>query len=566
MATPTPASTSAPGSAAQGGSSRRKWWALAATCFGLFMALLDVTIVNVALPTMQRNLHASFADLQWVISAYTIALAVFIVTAGRLGDIFGRKRIFMIGLGVFTAGSLLCGLSSGVAIGGLSHVDVLFAARAIQGLGGAVMVPLSLAIISATFEARERGAAIGIWGGVTGLSTAIGPLVGGVLVEKVSWESIFFLNVPIGVIGIVLSAWAIRESRDERAPRSVDLFGLVTITAAVFCLVLALIQGNDKGWSSAYIRVLFAIAAVAFIAFVVGELRLKNPMVDPRLFANGSFTGAAIAGFALSAGLYALFFYLTLYLQNVLGFSALDAGLRFLPLSALGLIGAPIAGALTDRVGPRPFMAAGLALIAVGVALMTRISPHDHQVDWIVLLPAFIIAGIGNGMVNPPISTVTVGTVRAERAGMASGVNSICRQLGTAFGIAFLGAILTSQYNGYIHDRVLAVRPPAAVAAQLTPAVKQQIVHGIQQAGTIAGSLGLKGDPSHPNPYANSPLAPVLANIARASFVDSIVIIIRIAVVVLVIGTLAALILVKRSDLRGDPRTNPTHDAVTAQG
>ncbi|HEX9413315.1 MAG TPA: MFS transporter, partial [Ktedonobacterales bacterium] len=399
-----------PGAIGRPADDPRKWWALAATCFGLFMALLDVTIVNVALPTIQRDLKASFSDLQWVISAYTIALAVLLVTAGRLGDIFGRKRMFMLGLGVFSLGSLCCALAGDITLGSLSHVQVLLAARALQGIGGSIMLPLSLAIISATFHGPQRGVAIGLYGGVTGLATAIGPVVGGILVEKVSWQSIFYLNVPIGLVGIALSAWAIRESRDTRAPRTVDVFGLVTITVAVFCLVLGLIQSGDadKGFGSPYILTLLGLSAVAFVVFVVGELRLTNPMVDPRIFTNASYSGAAVVAFTLSAGLYALFFFLTLYLQNSLGFSALEAGVRFLPLSGLVLVAAPLAGAFTDRLGARPIIFVGMALLVVAVLLMTRISPSDTQADWIILLPAFILGGLGSGLVNPPIGTVAV--------------------------------------------------------------------------------------------------------------------------------------------------------------
>jgi len=522
----------------------RKWFALAATCFGLFMALLDVTIVNVALPTIQRSLHAGFADLQWVVNAYAVALAVVLVTSGRLGDIFGRKRIFMAGLGAFTLGSLLCALSGDITIGGISHINLLLYARAFQGIGGSVMLPLSLAIISSTFQGKQRGTAIGIWGGVTGLATAIGPLVGGVLVQKVNWQSIFYLNIPIGVVGILLTAWAVRESRDERAPRSIDVFGLVTITASVFCLVLALIQGSDKGWGSTYILTLFGVAIVALTLFVVGELRIRNPMVDPRLFTNASFTGAAIAGFTLSAGLYVLFFFLALYFQNSLGFSALDTGLRFLPLSGLVLIGAPLSGALTGRLGPRPLLVGGLALLTIAVALMTRISPRGTADDWVVLLPAFIIGGIGNGLVNPPISTITVGTVERARAGVASGANGLCRQVGAAFGIAFLGALLTSRYNDAIRRGVNGLHAP-----HLTDAIRQRIINGVQQAGTIAGSTGLKGGSGDAIPYRGTPLYAQVQGIAHAAFIGGLIDILKVAAVILAIGVIASALLVKRSDL-----------------
>nr|MBA3826557.1 MFS transporter [Ktedonobacterales bacterium] len=399
----------------------RRWWALIATCFGLFMALLDVSIVNVALPTIGDDLKASFADLQWVINAYTLVLAVLLVTAGRLGDIFGRKSIFMVSLGIFSLGSLLCAVSGDFAIGGLSHIQMLIAARVVQGLGGAGMLPLALAIIAATFQGRERGIAIGIYGGVTGLATAVGPVIGGILVQNVNWQSIFYLNVPIGFIGIALCAWAIAESRDTHASRSVDVFGLVTLTISLVCLVLALIQGNDsdKGWTSPYILTLFAVAAVAMVVFVLGELRLKNPMVDPRLFTNLSFTGSAITAFALSGGLYALFFFLSLYLQNFLGFSALDAGLRVLPLSAMTVVAAPIMGVVAQRTGAKAVMALGMLIGAVGVLSLARIAATDTQASWTVLVPGFILGGIASGMVSPQISTVAVNTVNRERSGMA---------------------------------------------------------------------------------------------------------------------------------------------------
>ena len=524
----------------------RKWWTLAACCFGLFMVLLDVTVVNVALPVLQSDLDASFSALQWVIDAYTIALAVFLVTAGRLGDIFGRKRLFIAGLGVFTAGSLLCGLAGSFTVFGLSHVQILWGARFVQGLGGAVMLPVSLAIVSTTFEGRQRGTAIGIWGGVSGLATAIGPLVGGVLVTGVSWQSIFYLNIPIGIAGILLSVWAIRELRDEEAARSIDLFGLVTITAGVFCVVLAMIQGEDKGWGSAYIIGLFSATAISLVLFVVGELRIRNPMVDPRLFKNRSFTGAAIVAFAVSAGLYSMFFFLTLYLQNSLEFSALQTGLRLLPLSALLVVTAPLAGNLSGRIGPRPVLFCGMAFLAVGVFLMGRISPDVGPSEWVVLLPAFILAGLGNGLVNPPLSTVAVSTVSPARSGMAAGVNNLFRQVGVAFGIAFWGAILTSRYNHYVQDRIFGLDAP-----RLTGGLQQRTVESVQQAGTTAGSTGLEGAPAS---LRNIPSFPEVQDIARASFIDGTADILRLAAIMLAMGAVAALVLIRNSDLFGPAR------------
>lgn len=529
------------GPSAQG----HKWWTLAATCFGLFMALLDVTIVNVALPTIGSDLRTSLGDLQWVVNAYVLTLAVFLVTAGRLGDIFGRKRLFILGLGIFTFGSLLCGLAGHISIGSLNHAQVLCLARGIQGLGGAFLFPLSLAIISVSFHGKERGAAIGIWGGVGGLATAIGPLIGGVLVEHAGWEWIFFINAPIGVVGIAATLWAVRESRDERAPRVIDVFGLVTITVAAFSLLVALIQGNDpdKGWTSAYILTLFAVSAISLVAFVVGEMRLKHPMVDPRLFKNPSFTGASIVGFALSAGMFSQFFFLALYLQNSLGFSPLDTGLRFLPLSVCSFLTSPISGRFVDKIGPRPLMAGGLALLTASVLLMSRITPTDTASDWTVLLPGFIVGGLGMGLCLPPIATVAVGTVPRARAGMASGANGMVRQIGNAFGVAFLGAILTGRYNGYFHDGVMAIADP-----RFPDAARSAVITNIERgAGTIGGSTGLRGPQAAP--YAHQPHFADLGRIAHAAFVNAEVDILRVSAVILGIGALAAYFLIRPQDM-----------------
>lgn len=351
----------------------RRWWALGAIAFALFMALLDVTVVNVALPSIQRALHESYTGLEWIVNAYALVVAVLLATSSRLGDIFGRKRVFTLGMGVFTLGSLLCAVSPHIHMGSLSGADILNLSRGLQGIGGSAMLPLSLSLITATFHGRERGTAFGIWGGVAGLATAVGPLVGGVLVTRVGWPYIFYLNVPTGILGMALGTWAIHESRDTHHPGSIDVYGLVTLTVSLFCLVLALMKGNEKGWDSTYIITLFVVGGVALVAFVIGELKIRHPMLDPRLFKIPSFTGAAIAAFTVSAGAYALLYYLSIYMQNYLGFSALQAGLRFLPLSALVLVGAPLAGRFTDRIGAKWILALGMAFLVAGVGWMARL-------------------------------------------------------------------------------------------------------------------------------------------------------------------------------------------------
>ncbi|MCY0887291.1 MAG: DHA2 family efflux MFS transporter permease subunit [Alicyclobacillaceae bacterium] len=515
-----------------------KWWALLAVSFGLFMSLLDVTIVNVALPTIRLDTHANFSDLEWVINGYALVFAVVLVTAGRLGDIFGRKKVFIAGLAVFSTGSLLSSLSPQIAHIGLAPILVLNLARGIQGLGASAMTPLSAAIIAVIFHGRERGTAFGIWGAVAGLATAIGPLVGGVLVEKVSWQSIFYLNVPIGVAAILITLWAVPESRDEHSSRRIDIYGLVTLTITMFCLVLALIQGSSKGFGSTYILVLFGIAAVGLLAFIFGELRLKDPMVDLRLFAIRSFTGATVAAFCLSAGLYSLFFYLSLYLQNYMGYSALSAGLRFMPLSAMVLVGAPIAGRFSDRVGPKWILAVGMLLVTVGVLLMARVSGVHVNPYWAILFPAAIVAGIGNGMVNPPLTSVALGAVEPRRSGMASGVNNVCRQIGTAFGIAFLGAVLDNRYLHQLQAKILSIRIP-----HVTQSVLHQVSRGVSKAGIIAGSEGFRGS-GEAAKYGHSALLTDVSQYARASFLHAFGISIWVAGALLAIGFLCTLFFV----------------------
>lgn len=523
-----------------------KWWSLASVCFGLFMALLDVTIVNVALPTIQADLHSSFNSLQWVVNAYALVFAVVLVSSARLGDIFGRKRMFMIGMGVFTLGSILCAISGDIHIASLSGVVILNISRGIQGLGASAMMPLSLAIISQEFKGPERGKAFGIWGGISGVATAIGPLLGGVLVQNVSWQSIFWINVPIGVVGLLLASWAIRETRDETATRRIDIYGLVMLTISMFCLILGLMEADTKGWTSAYILTLFIAAAVAMAAFILGELRVRSPMMDPRLFKIPSFIGANIGGFVLSAGMYALLFYLTLYLQNVLGFDALGAGLRFLPLSALALLGAPIAGIFTDKIGAKWITFIALLLLTISVGLMTVISPNDKASDWVVLLPAFIVGGIGNGMINPPLSTLAVGTVPTSRSGMASGVSSVSRQLGIAFGVAFLGSLLSSHYSANLKQSLQSMNLQG-----IPDAAKAKLISGLQQAGPIAGSTGFKGNvPAQYQSFAGTSTFAQIGHAAQTAFVQGTIEVFWVAAAMLAVGTVLCAVLIRRKDMQ----------------
>ncbi|PLT48056.1 putative integral membrane efflux protein [Paenibacillus pasadenensis] len=513
----------------------RRWWALGAVCLGLFMALLDVTIVNVALPAISSDLQTNFSGLEWIVNAYTLVFAVVLVPASRLGDIFGRKTLFMLGIAVFTIGSLLCGLSGGIAMLNMS--------RGIQGLGASAMMPLSLAIISATFSGKQRGIAIGVWGGVSGLATGIGPVIGGLLVKHIGWQSIFYLNIPVGIVAISLSLWAIKQSKDESAARNIDLFGFIAFTVFMFCLIYGLIQVNQEGndWTSPHVWQLLGLSLLALVVFIAGELRIKHPMVDPRLFRIPSFTGSAIAAFCLSAGMYALLFNLTIYLQGFLGLDAMESGVRLIAFTAMALLFGPLAGALMGKIGSKRLIVASMVLLTIGVYSMTHLSHHNAPSEWVVLLPGFIIAGIGSGLINPPISNLAVEAVPVQRVGMASGMNSVARQMGSAFGIALFGAILSSRYNSLVTDRVQSLQDN-----QLTGSAREQVIQAIESAGPMAGSNGLAGI-EYEAIFHNDPLLDTYRQIARASFVDGTIDIIRIASVILAVGTVLCLVLIRKN-------------------
>jgi EmrB/QacA subfamily drug resistance transporter len=405
-----------------------KWWTLVAVCVATFMLLLDITVVNVALPYIERDLHSSFEDLQWVIDAYALTLAAFLLTAGSVADELGRRRVFVAGLVVFTVASALCGLATSPLM--------LNLARGLQGIGGGMMFATSLALLASAYQGADRGTAIGIWGATIGGAVAVGPLVGGVLVEAIGWEAIFYVNVPIGAAAIALTLTRVAESRDPHGA-GLDILGTVTFCGALFLLVFGLIRGNSEDWSAAIIACLVG-AVVLLVAFVAVERRTAYPMLDLSLFRKRAFCGASVAAFVLSAAMFAMFLYLTLWIQNILGYSALEAGLRFMPLTLVSFAIAPVSGKLAERLGVRWFLAGGLAFVSIGLLLMRGLEPGD---DWTALLAGLLVAGGGIGMTNPALATAAIGVVEPRRSGMASGINSTFRQVGIATGIAAWGAI-----------------------------------------------------------------------------------------------------------------------------
>jgi len=460
-----------------------KWWTLTAVSIAIFMLLLDITVVNVALPDIRRELNASFTDLQWVVDAYSLALAATLLAFGSIADLIGRRLIFVLGLGVFIVASLACGLAN--------DPTMLNIARAVQGTGGAMMFATSLALIASAFQGPERGTAFGVFGAVTGGAVAIGPLIGGVIADGPGWEWIFFVNIPIGIAAIFLTMRKVAESKDPHG-YGIDWLGVFTFSGSLFLLVLSLIEGNDHGWGSTRIVAQLTGWFVLLIAFLVIESRKSHPLFDLQLFKKPAFAGASIAAFALSASMFSLFLYITLYIQNILGFGPLEAGLRFLPITLLSFFVAPFAGKLTQTYEPRWFLGGGLLFIAGGILLMQGI---DYESEWTFLLPGFALAGIGIGLVNPPLASTAVGVVPPERSGMGSGINSTFRQIGIATGIAGLGALFQSRVNSTLTTE-LAGTPGAENAKELGRAVTsgalgdvvQQLPVSAQNAVTRAGT------------------------------------------------------------------------------
>jgi EmrB/QacA subfamily drug resistance transporter len=413
----------------------RKWWTLVTVAVGVFMLLLDITIVNVALPNIQRSLGASLSDLQWVIDAYALTLAALLLTAGSLADLYGRRRVFALGIVIFTTGSLLCGVAPSPLFLSLS--------RAFQGIGGAIMFATSLALISAAFRAGDRGIAFGVFGAVTGVAVAVGPVIGGALVSGLSWRWIFYVNIPVGVGALFLTLAKVDESRNPHA-RHIDWVGLLTFSAGLAGLVFGLIRSNEDGWGSTSVVSSLVAAAVLLVAFVLAELRQREPMLDLSLLRKPTFVGGLIAAFSISASLFSCFPYLVLYLQNLLGLSAIEVGVRFLVLSGPIFLTAAVAGRLTDKVPTSLLIGPGFAFIGLALLLMRGITPGD---DWTHLIPGFVLAGVGAGLVNVPLASTAVGVVEPARAGMASGINSTLRQVGIATGVAALGAIFAAHVN-----------------------------------------------------------------------------------------------------------------------
>jgi len=488
------------------------------------MLLLDVTIVNVALPKIQAGLGSSFTDLQWVVDAYALTLAALLLTSGSLADLLGRRRIFSIGLVIFSAASLLCGVAQSPLMLNLS--------RGVQGIGGAMMFATSLALLGNAYRGRDRGVAFGVWGAVTGAAVSIGPVVGGALTDALSWRWIFLVNVPIGVVALTLTMSKVGESRDPQGA-SLDIPGFVTFSAALGALVFGLIESSQKGWGSGVVEGCLIASVVLIAVFVAVERRRRAPMLDLSLFRRPAFNGASIVAFALSGSIFAMFLYLTLYLQNILGLSPLGAGVRLLTLSGAILVTAFVAGRLTTVVPVRLLMGGGLALVGLSLLLMRGLTVSSH---WTHLLPAFIVGGVGVGLINPPLASTAIAVVPPRQAGMGSGINSTFRQVGIATGIAALGSIFTSEVRAHVssglHDAHLGGAHAIATAIS-SGQTHQAIAHVPPQARAIVGEV------------------------ARASFVAGLNEIFLVAAILALAGAGASLLLIRSSDFVAQTEAQP---------
>jgi len=510
-----------------------KWWALVAVCTGTFMLLLDVTIVIVALPSIQTELHASFNDVEWVVDAYALTLASLLLTTGVLADRYGRKLLFTIGLVIFTLGSLTCGLAQSPLM--------LIVSRSAQGIGGAIMFATSLALLAQAFRGRDRGIAFGIWGAITGIAVSTGPVLGGAITTGISWRGIFLVNVPIGIAAIGVTVLKLEESREEHPGRP-DWLGFALLTGGLVSLIYGLTRASETSWSNSAVIIGLALGGVLLFGFLLNEAFGAHPLFDLSLFRVPTFVGGLSAAFTMNGSLFAVLLFLVLYLQDILGFSALHTGLCLLTSTGGMFFAAAASGRLSEHVPVRYLIAPGLFLVGVGLVLMTGLNGSS---GWTHLLPGLIISGIGSGLVNPPLASTAVGVVPYQRAGMASGVNSTFRQIGFATSIAALGTVFATILRDHLQSKLASSPALKDHAASIASLVRQgdvgQAVHSVP-------------------PAARSQLAYAI----RSSFASGVDDLFLVTGIIAFVGAVAALCLIRRKDFI--PRGVPAQAVQEASG
>jgi EmrB/QacA subfamily drug resistance transporter len=475
-----------------------KWWPLVAICLGTFMLLVDVTIVNVALPDMAVDLGTSFSSLQWVVDAYALSLAALLMGIGAIADLAGHRRIYLVGLVVFAVASGACGLAP--------NAGLLIAARAVQGVGGAAMFATTFALLNSSFQGRDRGTAYGIWGAVSGMSAALGPIIGGLLTQGISWRWIFFVNIPVSVLAVALTLRVLTADRPTTR-RRFDSPGMISFTIAAAAVTFAMIRATDDGWASRPVLSLFAIAAVALALFVAIEQRSDHGLLDLALFRNSTFVGVIIAALLLNFAAFAYFTYTSIWLQSFLGLSPIEAGLTGLPLSGAAFVASAVIGRVLHKAAPGPIIGGGLLLIGIGALLSALLVGANSS--WPALVAGFLVCGVGVGLATPTLSSTAMGAVAPARGGMAAGAVNTARQLGFAFGIAVLGSAFAARAahsltgdgisdpsgvaqalaGGQAHSVIAAT--PAAGRDELIAAIHRAFASGLDAAFLIAGIAGV---------------------------------------------------------------------------
>lgn len=465
-----------------------QWIALSAMALGVFMGLLDVTVVNVALPTMATDLNETFTNLQWVLNAYTLVFAVTLLIMSKLGDMFGRKKIFVASMVIFTLASIMNGMST--------SLTMLNIGRGIQAIGGAGMMSLSMALVASNFASKQRGTALGILGSVIGLSSASGPLIGGYLVEHFGWQSIFFINVPVGIISVILSVIFIKETPSFGANQKIDFAGMFLSAAALFTGIYGLIQKEGHyswGWTDPRVGGWLIAAIILLVLFIIIESKLKNPMMNLKMFKNRHFVGAVLVALALGWGIYSYNAYLTALMQNYIGYSAFDTGVRQLTISVWSLILGPLTGILGARFSNKRLISGSLFIGGIGFLLLAN--AMTTKVSFVELWPGMVLMGITNGMVNPLLNTAGMEGVAMEEMGMASGLLNVFRQFGTTIGVVSLGLIQSSQYENYLNGHIHSI--PA------TTAVADKIKDALIEAGPFSGHTIAFSDKMNLAPFAH---------------------------------------------------------------
>jgi EmrB/QacA subfamily drug resistance transporter len=495
---------------------RKKWGVLAVLSFPLFIIMLDVTIVNIALPHIMSAFKIGLASIEWVFNVYVLIFAALLLPLGKLGDMFGRKRLFLIGLGFFTLASLGCSLAPGF--------NVLLVFRGIQAIGGAAMMPATLSILNVEFSKSQRGLALGIWGAVAGAANALGPIIGGALVDAVSWRYIFVINVPVGVAAFIATLMVVRESIDTTADRHIDIPGFLFVSLALVCLTYALVEGQKKGWTSPLILALFAVSLVSFIIFIFIELRKTSPLAQLRLFRNRVFASGNFILMVITMGMIGVLYLIVLFLQIILGFSALKAGLTLLPLPVAIIVVAPIAGRLTDKIGGRWLLFAGTIIAAAGIYLMSDLSA---MTDWPNLILPLAVGGAGMGLVMAPVVTLIMGNTPVQQSGMGAGILSTVRLIGSTLGLSVLGAVLQNQLVNNVSNAL-------AKFPQIPAAMRDQITNGIQSGGLTASGISIPGT-------VPAAMKAQLITLFEDQFALSLNTTMKVGIIVILLGTVASL-------------------------